>query len=165
MTRIVRRQTINWQLDGYYANVTAQQSLAIAGRLMVEEIRKNIPPPRGRGQFPGYAARGTLNRAVQSCKRPRAIGQRAWICTVDIDRRSPAIIYAHVHEYGLVIRPRYKPFLVFRNEQGQLVFAKRVYIKPKHFFSDGVRNGIRVIQRELPPYFVNFTNEKRWPSR
>jgi len=132
---------------------------------MVGEIRKNIPPPMGQGVFPGYAARGTLSKAVQSCKTAREIGERMWACTVDINQQSPAIIYAHVHEYGMHIYPRYKPFLVFRNEYGQLVFAKHVYIRPKHFFSEGVKSGIRVIQRELPPLFLNLTNNKLWPSR
>lgn len=56
--------------------------------------------------------------------------------------------YAAIHEFGGVIRPVHKKFMVFRNQSGALVFTKRV-IMPKRPYLSLAYTTSRTLMRKL----------------
>jgi len=120
----------------------------------VEYVRQYIPPPAGAGVFPGYAARGALQKAVQA-RGPMPIsgGVKSEIFMAQDRTR----VYQRIHEYGGIIRARAGGWLRFRKppvasmsaripgnqafEKGGYIFARAVRIRPKRYWSSGWRHG------------------------
>lgn len=159
-----------WMQDLYaernVARGAVRDSAPAVSRYVRDTIRKRIPPGNSStsgmsNRFPGYAATGRLKSAIVSS--PVQEGPNR-VSTIRVGIAAGASrldhIKLHVHEYGKVIRPRRARLLVFRNEAGQLVFARRVRIRAKRFFRSGwdeaSRNYVRVLNRELRSRWPNF---------
>lgn len=123
----------------------------LAFRRMVDDVHKRAQENTARGR-PGLIARtGALRRSIK--KGPyRQFGPN-----------QPAeqqvysdLIYARVQEEGATIRPRTKPFLVFRihlptdtaTASGPWVRARQVTIPPRPFLKPAAERGVR----EWPNY-------------
>lgn len=108
------------------------------GRVLRDSIREFVPPPKGAGNFPGYAAKGALRRAIvdtEPINRPTA---RDWQVSVLVNENSPARVYAHIHNVGGVIRARNAPYLKFKIGN-QWIQVKQVRIKRKSYMAQGVK--------------------------
>ena len=126
------------KLEKKFAFAT-RKAASRGGRVLRDAIREQIPPPRGAGNFPGYAAKGTLRRAIVDTEpqnRPRA---NDWQVSVVVNESSPARVYAHIHNVGGVIVPRKAKILRFIGQDGKVVFAHRVRIKRKNYMAQGVK--------------------------
>ena len=151
-----------------------------AARRIQNDIRDNIPPPRGAGRFPGYAASGTLRAAVTYTKpkQNRGLGGRfssGWYTRVYM-RKNASKRYQRIHELGGVIRPKSSKWLIFPKppswaprsrpipgnkaytfigRSGQvMVAAKAVRIKRKRYFSEGVKSAQRRLPNEVKIAFI-----------
>jgi hypothetical protein len=125
------------RLEKKFAFAT-RKAASRAGRVIRDAIREQIPPPRGAGNFPGYAATGTLRRAIvdtEPVNRPRASD---WQVSVLVNEQSRARVYAHIHNVGGVIRARRAPYLKFKID-GHWVQVKQVRIKRKNYMAQGVK--------------------------
>lgn len=121
-----------------------------AGRYVRDAIRDEIPPPSGAGNFPGYAATGTLRAAV-AYTEPKPLAGGGW--TVDVVMKdNGSRKYQRIHELGGVIRARNKPYLVFKIK-GRWVRVKQVRIRRKRYFATGWRNGVRGLPQEMAREF------------
>ncbi len=136
------------------SKATAKRS----GRIARNSIRKEIPPPKGAGRFPGYAAKGTLRRSVVDANptnRPRA---KDWMVQVGI-KDTKARRYARIHEMGGVIRPKNKPYLMFKLPNGQWIRTKKVRIKRKRYFVTGWKKAVKHLRKDMP---ISFKREVRY---
>ena len=125
------------RLEKKFAFAT-RKAASRAGREMRDAIREQIPPPKGAGKFPGYAATGTLRRAIvdtEPVNRPRA---NDWQVSVLVNESSPARVYAHIHNVGGVIRAKNAPYLKFKIGN-QWIQVKQVRIKRKNYMAQGVK--------------------------
>lgn len=125
------------KLEKKFAFAT-RKAASRGGRVLRDSIREFIPPPRGAGAFPGYAAKGTLRRAVvdtEPVNRPTA---KDWQVSVVVNESSPARVYAHIHNSGGVIRARNAPYLKFKIGN-QWIQVKQVRIRRKNYMAQGVR--------------------------
>lgn len=147
----VRKSSKATREQAIKAMLFANGKTAQAGQ---EFVRRYIPPPKGDGAFPGYAATGALRNAV-SVKAPirTASGCKSEIYMADDKTR----VYRRIHEYGGIIRAR-RTFLRFPKpppgaprsrpipgnvafERNGFIYAKAVRIKPKHYWRDGWQYG------------------------
>ena len=143
-----------------------------AGRYARDTIRDNIPGRSGGpvGNFPGYAARGTLRAAIITkgpMQRPRA---GDWQVQVLVNRNSKASVYARIHEVGGIIRVKRAKYLIFpqppasakrsRKIAGNRAFtfqrggrtfvaAKAVRIKRKRYFVNGWKTALRTLPKRI----------------
>ena len=125
------------KLEKKFAFAT-RKAASRGGRVLRDAIREQIPPPRGAGNFPGYAAKGTLRRAIVDTEpqnRPRA---NDWQVSVVVNESSPARVYAHIHNVGGVIRAKNAPYLKFKIGN-QWIQVKSVRIKRKNYMAQGVK--------------------------
>lgn len=145
------------QRDGVRGAV--RRAAPAVARYVRDTVRKRIPPGNTStsgmsNRFPGYAATGRLKNSIVASPVQESAGRRSNI-RVGVAAGASRLdhIKLHVHEYGKVIRPRRAPYLVFRNEEGRLVFARRVRIRAKRFFRSGwdeaQRNYVRILTQEL----------------
>lgn len=136
-----------------------RQSAPAVARYIRDTIRKRIPPGNTSSsgmsnRFPGYAATGRMKNTIVASPITESAGRRSNI-RVGVARNATRLdhIKLHVHEYGKVIRPRRAPYLVFRNEEGRLIFTRRVRIRAKRFFRSGwdeaERNYMRIVVQEI----------------
>ena len=127
------------------AMLTANAKTAQAGQ---EFVRRFIPPQKGNGRFPGYAATGTLRDAV-SWRGPTPIpgGVKSEIYMA----QNASAVYQRIHEQGGVIRARNAPFLVFK-VNGRWVRTKQVTIRPKRYWRDGWQYGLSRFQAVFEKY-------------
>ena len=134
--------------------VFAQRSAAnLSGRFVRDVIREEIPPPRGNGNFPGYAAKGTLRSAVAYTEPKKYPGG----FTVDVVMKPNASkVYQRIHEVGGVIRAkpdnRAGGYLVFRI-MGRWVKVRQVRIKRKRYFSNGWKRAIGMLPEKFARYY------------
>lgn len=106
--------------------------MEIAGGIMENSTRMHFQESKGPGGFPWpiskrAAAQGgrTLidKGGLLSSVTSRAVsGHVEW----GIMAKTPSAKHAASHQWGVTIRPRTKPNLVFRGADGHLVFAKSV---------------------------------------
>ena len=125
------------KLEKKFAFAT-RKAASRGGRVLRDAIREQIPPPRGAGNFPGYAAKGTLRRAIVDTEpqnRPRA---NDWQVSVVVNESSPARVYAHIHNVGGVIKAKNAPYLKFKIGN-QWIQVKSVRIKRKSYMAQGVK--------------------------
>ena len=125
------------KLEKKFAFAT-RKAASRGGRVLRDAIREQIPPPRGAGSFPGYAAKGTLRRAIvdtEPVNRPRA---NDWQVSVLVNESSPARVYAHIHNVGGVIRAKNAPYLKFKIGN-QWIQVKSVRIRRKNYMAQGVK--------------------------
>ncbi len=125
------------KLEKKFAFAT-RKAASRGGRVLRDAIREQIPPPRGAGNFPGYAAKGALRRAIvdtEPVNRPTA---RDWQVSVVINESSSARVYAHIHNVGGVIRARNAPYLKFKIGN-QWIQVKQVRIRRKSYMAQGVK--------------------------
>ena len=125
------------KLEKKFAFAT-RKAASRGGRVLRDAIREQIPPPRGAGNFPGYAATGTLRRAIVDTEpqnRPRA---NDWQVSVLVNESSPARVYAHIHNVGGVIRAKNAPYLKFKIGN-QWIQVKSVRIRRKSYMAQGVK--------------------------
>lgn len=125
------------KLEKKFAFAT-RKAASRGGRVLRDAIREQIPPPRGAGNFPGYAAKGTLRRAIvdtEPVNRPTA---QDWQVSVVVNQSSPARVYAHIHNVGGVIRAKNAPYLKFKIGN-QWIQVKQVRIKRKNYMAQGVK--------------------------
>lgn len=138
--------------------VTRDSAPAVT-RYIRDTIRKRIPPGNSStsgmsNRFPGYAATGRLKNMIVA-RNVASNAPNTYTVQVGVSRQARRLdhIKLYVHEYGKVIRPRRARFLVFRNEQGEIVFARRVRIRAKRFFRAGWdearKNYGRVLAQEM----------------
>lgn len=134
----------------------------VAGKHVQESIRARIPHGAfGRvGNFPGYAATGQLwqDVKVSEPKQSRtALGRFAsgWKTDVYMDPQGRSRKYQRIHELGGTIRPRTKPYLVFRVPPfvGQWVRVKQVRIRRKRYFATGWKEGVRTLPAIVASYY------------
>lgn len=134
------------------------------GQVMQRAIREQIPHgafQRRVGNFKGYAASGRLWKDVR-CDRPRqkrsVLGRYKAGFEVDVymDRSGRSAVYQRIHEVGGEIRPRNKPYLVFRVPPyvGKWVRTTLVRIKRKRYFATGWRNGAKRVPAQFAVYFL-----------
>ena len=125
------------KLEKKFAFAT-RKAASRGGRVLRDAIREQIPPPRGAGNFPGYAAKGTLRRAIVDTEpqnRPRA---NDWQVSVVVNESSPARVYAHIHNVGGVIRAKNAPYLKFKIGN-QWIQVQSVRIRRKSYMAQGVK--------------------------
>lgn len=127
-------------------------------------IRERIPPGNSSRQgmtnaFPGYAARGTLKSAIVA--GPVRDQGKSFVAKVGLGASVGAKtrMIARVHEYGMVIKARNKPYMRFQIG-GQWVSIKRVRIRSKRFF----RAGMDEAQQRFPE-FVGKYIKGRFPRK
>lgn len=114
-----------------------------AGRTARDAIRKQVPNGAGPvGKWPGYAAKGNLQKAVVA-QEPQPIGGRSrdaggWEVRVGVQRTRKAAVYARIHELGGTIRPVRAKALRFELH-GRVIFTQRVRIRRKRWFLTGWR--------------------------
>lgn len=118
-----------------------------------DAVRAEIPPPRGAGRFPGYAAVGTLRGNVVNSDPVRVAD--GWHALVYVRDDAVTNKYAHIHNVGGIIVPRTKPYLVFQ-VQGHWVRTKRVYIRPKRYMQVGVARATMTIRERISETFNSF---------
>lgn len=134
-------------------NTATRESGREAGRILKKHIRAQIPPPKGAGKFPGYAATGKLQDAIVA-QEPQRRARGGWQVRVGVQHTRRAAVYARIHNVGGVILPVKGKYLVFRNEDGKLIFAKRVRIKRKLYFSTGVKNAMPEVRSVIREKFI-----------
>lgn len=125
------------KLEKKFAFAT-RKAASRGGRVLRDAIREQIPPPRGAGNFPGYAAKGALRRAIvdtEPVNRPTA---KDWQVSVLVNQSSPARVYARIHNVGGVIRARNAPYLKFKIGN-QWIQVKQVRIRRKSYMAQGVK--------------------------
>lgn len=120
-----------------------------AGRVAKEEIRLQVPPPAGRGKFPGYAATGKLQAAVVAQEPVRRARAGDWEVRVGVQRTRKAAVYARIHNVGGIIRARRAPYLVFRLPDGRWIRTKQVRIRRKLWFTTGWQQAKARLQGQL----------------
>jgi len=147
-----------------------------AAMTIQKAIQAEIPPPRGAGNFPGYAAKGTLRgdvivrKAVQN-RTTGGMFASGFRATVQMDKRGKSRKYQLIHEYGGIIRPKRANYLVFPEPPGGAprnapipgnkafqffwkgrshIAAKAVRIKAKHYWRDGFNTGIKRARNIIP---------------
>jgi hypothetical protein len=126
-------------------------------------VRLHIPPPKGKGAFPGYRATGALRRAVSvSGPMPIVGGVKSDVSMANDATRK----YQRIHEFGGIIRARAGGWLRFPKppagaprsapiagnrafEKGGFVFAKAVRIRPKQYWQKGWNYGKQRFQRDF----------------
>lgn len=145
-----------------------KRTTEIVGQHFVQAIQSQIPPPKGAGLFPGYAAKGTLKSAVQisqSVQLRDARGRFAsgWRVRI-VMAKNGSQVYQRIHETGGIIRPRRARMLVFpkppawapstrvpgrktfvfRSSSGrEMIATEYVIIRPKRYWSRGIDKGKR----------------------
>lgn len=104
-----------------------------------DKMRERIPPGAATSNFPGYAATGQLKNAIVA-SQARQLGKE-YVARVGLSQSAPRILHikAFVHEYGMVIRAKNGPYLIFQ-VQGKWVSVPQVTIRPKHFIAYGWRD-------------------------
>lgn len=122
-----------------------------------DEVRDQIPPPRGAGRFPGYAATGRLRGNVVSNDPTRTSG--GWQASVYVKDDAVTNKYARIHNVGGIIVPRTKPYLVFQI-QGHWVRTKKVIIRPKHYMELGFQRAQRTIGERVRETFNSFLSRQ-----
>lgn len=137
-------------------NVATRESGREAGRIIKAHIRAQIPPPKGVGKFPGYAATGKLQDAIVA-QEPVQKTNGTWQVRVGIQRTRKAAVYARIHNVGGIILPVKGKYLVFVGQDGKLVFARRVRIRRKLYFSTGVKNAMPEVRAAIREKFRGAT--------
>lgn len=114
-----------------------------------EFVRRFIPPPKGNGAFPGYAATGTLRSAV-SVRGPIRIsnGVKSEIYM----EQNASAVYQRIHEYGGVIRAKNPSGLLTFRIGGQWIRVPSVTIRPKRYWRDGWKYGLTRFQTLFDKY-------------
>jgi hypothetical protein len=138
----------------------ANRKTADAGVLYV---REQMPPGVNRGLFPGYAAKGALQRAVQANgPMPIVGGVKSEIYMANDATRK----YQRIHEFGGIIYARNGGWLRFPEppagaprsakiagnrafKKGGYVFAKAVRIRPKRYWQRGWNYGKQRFQKDF----------------
>jgi Tfp pilus assembly protein PilX len=117
-----------------------QKDALAAAEIIRDSIRSRIPPNASRSAFPGYAATGNMKNVItvgrvqqQGNTYTASVGAPA-----NTSKKMLAIMGAH--EEGATIKPKNGKTLVFKID-GKTIFARKVVIKPKHFFRDGWQEG------------------------
>ena len=146
----VRGATLH-QHAGYKRLV--REAMPYAQRAVRDSIRNRIPPGATISSgmpnvFPGYAATGRMKETIVAS--PIVDRGNSWVARVGLARQSKVIdiIKALVHENGKVIVPRKAKALRFVIN-GQVIFAQRVYIRPKKFFASGWAEAPDVFRRAM----------------
>jgi hypothetical protein len=147
----------------YYANRKTAD-------MAVEYTRRHIAPTTsGLSRFPGYAAKGALQRAVQARgPMPIAGGVKSDVFMASDGTRK----YQRIHEFGGIIRARNGGWLRFPKppagaprspkipgnrafEKGGYVFALAVRIMPKRYWSRGWEYGKQRFNADFNRFFVS----------
>lgn len=117
----------------------SKKSVEEAAAYARDRMRERVPPGATSSNFPGYAATGQLKNAIVSSP-VRLLGNEI-VARVGVSQSAPQIVHtkAFVHEYGMVIRAKNGPYLIFQ-VQGQWVSVPSVTIRPKRFISYGWRD-------------------------
>lgn len=97
-----------------------------------ENVRKNISKPR----FPGYAITGGLARKVVASEPKKDRG--GWTVDIKIQLTGKQKKYAMIHEKGGIIRVKKAKYLTFFIPGVGWRRAKKVKIRAKHYFRDGI---------------------------
>ena len=128
------------------AMLVANRKTADGGQ---EFVRRFIPPPKGNGRFPGYAATGTLRSAV-SVRGPMRItnGVKSEIYMA----QNASAVYQRIHEYGGVIRAKNPSGLLTFKIGGQWIRVPSVTIRPKRYWRDGWTYGLSRFQTIFEKY-------------
>lgn len=117
-------------------------------RLIQREIRKRAGKPKGK--FPGYASKGALAREVE--RTPVKKTGNRYVGKFGFLHEGKSSKYRRIHEFGGIIRPKNKPYLMFRLPNGQWIRTKKVKIRRKKYFHDGAGIGFRKMKRALPEH-------------
>ncbi len=117
-------------------------------RLVQREIRKRAGKPKG--NFPGYASKGALAREVET--RPVKKTGKRYEGKFGFLRAGKSSKYRRIHEFGGIIRPKNKPYLMFRLPDGQWIRTKKVRIRRKNYFRDGANSGYRKLRKTMPEH-------------
>ncbi len=131
-----------------------ESATGVAARYAQAQIRRQLPPG---GNFPGYASKGVLKSHIIA--QPVTVQGNAYSAIVGLNPNAPTRVkqYAFAHEYGWTIRARNAPYLVFQIN-GQWFKKKSVYIKPKHWFSDGWAATVTALPSVIERYV-----RSQWP--
>lgn len=123
---------------GQQRNVKAliQDAVATVANEAVEIIRSRIPPGATNSAFPGYAAKGSLKNSFVA-DPPREI-PGGYAARVGLSRTASDLNAkkAYVHEYGMTIHAKSKPYLHFKIGD-TWIKTKQVHIRQKRFFRSG----------------------------
>jgi hypothetical protein len=123
---------------GQQRNVKAliQDAVSTVANETVEIIKSRIPPGATNSAFPGYAATGSLKSAFVA-DPPREISG-GYAARVGLSRTASDLNTkkAYVHEYGMTIHARTKPYLHFKIGNAWIK-TKQVRIRQKRFFRSG----------------------------
>lgn len=111
-----------------------RHAVTATGDQAVREIQRRVPPPAWNPGYPDRAPTGDLRSAFDRSQAQETAGTVGVRVGLSPFAGPVQRIKAFVHEFGKVIRPRMAPFLVFMGKEGELVRAKRVFIRPKHYF-------------------------------
>lgn len=141
----------------------------IAGVIVRDAIRSQIPPGGINSAWDGYAAKGNLQRNVVASAEPEktATGYKT---TIYVPRYN--IKHWLVHEDGAIIFPKSGRFLVFPKPPGSaryttvpgrktfqftdnatgltMIATEYVIIRPKRYWSKGVVEGILLARAAIP---------------
>jgi hypothetical protein len=110
----------------------ARKTVQDASVMARDAIRKRIPPAAEMSLFPGYAATGRMKSMIVSSHVRTINGE--YVARVGISQSAPRleIQKIYVHEYGMIIRAKNGPYLVFQ-VQGRWVTVPSVTIREKRF--------------------------------
>lgn len=163
------RDVARWraELDGVRRGTheVIRQATPAVARYTRDTIRKRVPPGATTAvgmsnRFPGYAATGRLKSQIVAGP-VRNSGNNGFTAHVGLAANATRLdeIKARVHEYGMVIHARNRPFMVFQI-QGRWVQVRRVRIRAKRFF----RSGWAEAQTRFPDILGQYVRQ-RWPAK
>lgn len=119
------------------------------GRITREEIRRQVPPPQV-GLWPGTQATGALKDAIVAQEPTSLRKGQGWRVAVGIQRTRKAAVYARIHDVGGVIKPRKQGGVLRFVINGEVIFARRVRIRRKRWFSRGWAAAMERLRAEMP---------------
>ncbi|HNT76019.1 MAG TPA: hypothetical protein PKH77_13470 [Anaerolineae bacterium] len=128
-------KTALFRMRGQIGEVT-KKTVRDASLMARDAIRKRIPPAAEMSLFPGYAATGRMKSMIVG-SNVRVVGGE-YVARVGISQSAPRleIQKIYVHEYGMIIRAKNGPYLVFQ-VQGRWVKVPFVTISAKRFVHHG----------------------------
>lgn len=143
-----------------HQEIIRQMAPAVA-REARDTIRRRLPPGATSSSgmtnpFPGYAATGRLKESIVAGPATKAGNSfRIYVGLARHARKLERMKFA-VHEYGMVIKARNKPYLTFKIGD-KWISTKRVRIRAKRFF----RSGWDEVRRRFPELMGQYVRQ-RW---
>lgn len=111
-----------------------------SGDAVLNDIRERTPPPAWNPGYPDREPTGALGNAFEATDPTKT--NRQFRTTVRLKETAPKRVKqrAFAHEYGMTIRNKNKPYMVFRVKEGHYIKTQKVQMTEKRYFRNSQDN-------------------------